>query len=251
MAASVLYVLLSRALDSQPVAGPAFDVASVKPYEHPNEVLLSSGDGEGAEISGDRLTDTGTLYDFVSNAYGIKLFQVSGGADWMHGLQGRYFKIDAKAPNKPLRPAEARLMYQRLLAERFQLRLHEEQRELPIYEMVIAPGGSKLRLFHGDPTATPESPKTGRMETAELAGDIAMWVDRPVIDRTGLKGIYEFSIAWMRPELDLHLHNNGSTDLGNASIFTELREQLGLRLIGRKAPYKILVIDHAAAPSPN
>jgi hypothetical protein len=60
---------------------PAFEVASVRAYEHPNEVIVSLAAADGGGISGDRFSDVGTLYDFVSDAYGVKLFQITGGPD--------------------------------------------------------------------------------------------------------------------------------------------------------------------------
>ena len=133
-------------------------------------------------------------------------------------------------------------MLQTLLADRFALAIHRETRQLPVYSLVIAKSGSKLQ--QGDAASPNFSTGTtslrGTMDTAALAGHLTATLERTVIDNTGLKGTWEFSLTWV-PE--------DQTD--GPSIFTAVQEQIGLRLESTKGPVQVLVIDSAERPSEN
>jgi uncharacterized protein (TIGR03435 family) len=145
-------------------------------------------------------------------------------------------------------------MIQKLLADRFHLRFHPEKRELAVYAIRIAKGGAKL-----DPAANPDAQVNQRgnnrgteltqFYTSAAISDFVLgmqfFLDRPLVDQTGLTGRYDFKIVYTPDEL-------GGTDTNTApSIFTAVQEQLGLRLEPVKAPCDVLVIDYVERPSAN
>ena len=145
-----------------------------------------------------------------------------------------------------------RQMLQALLADRFQLKVHTEMREMPIYALVVAKGGAKLST-QGTSGATVPGLSSGRGRIAVQAANDALailayelsWrLGRPVIDRTGLQGKYNLTLEWAE---------DGGTSAGTVgpSLFTAIQEQLGLRLESTRGPVQVLIIDHAERPSEN
>jgi uncharacterized protein (TIGR03435 family) len=151
-------------------------------------------------------------------------------------------------------PSTRMRMLQELLAERFLLKTHYVTKELPVYDLVVAKGGSKLK-------ATAETdPKHGSLGTGDGDFDgknipsslfpilftFAREVGRPVIDRTGLKGSYDFKLKWT-PEG----HGGELPADAPPGLFTALQEELGLKLEPSKGPVRVLVIDHVERPTEN
>ena len=158
-------------------------------------------------------------------------------------------------------------MFQTLLADRFQLKLHRETKELPIYALLVGKNGPKLK-----PAESQEGPN-GRMmmrpghfegskfAMSSLADMLSRFVSRPVVDMTELKGIFDFTLNFapdenmrmmggMPPPPGVHPEGGGEGRSPNANadsptLFVALQEQLGLKLEARKGPLEILVIDHA------
>jgi uncharacterized protein (TIGR03435 family) len=143
---------------------------------------------------------------------------------------------------------EKRQMLRALLAERFKVTAHTEEREMPVLALRIAKGGSKLR-----PTDTAEVGLSGGQGRISITGgndalavlvyELSWRLDRPVIDQTGLKGRYAFTLNWSE--------DGASPTSGAPSVFTAIQEQLGLKLEATKGPVTFLVIDHAERPSAN
>jgi uncharacterized protein (TIGR03435 family) len=142
-------------------------------------------------------------------------------------------------------------MLQNLLADRFRLVLHREQKTLPVYELVITNNGPKLHAGkHGIGGVSSHRGYISGQNASmpELIDSLSRRVDRPVVDKTGLKGVYNFTLQWS-PE-DMHsmpsAQEDGSeaNDNSGPTIFTAIQEQLGLKLVPRKDQVEILVIDH-------
>jgi uncharacterized protein (TIGR03435 family) len=146
---------------------------------------------------------------------------------------------------------------QTLLADRFQLRVHRERKEIPAYALLVGKGGPKFKESSPDATESTHTVVSGRNQSItasktsmdELAqmmrGVFSM--DRAVVDRTGLTGAYDFKIeATPEPRI-----KGDDSDLRNISIFTAVQQQLGLRLASQKAMIEVLVVDHVEKPSPN
>jgi uncharacterized protein (TIGR03435 family) len=190
-------------------------------------------------------------------AYGLPEARIVGGPKW---LDSERFDIEAKmdastaAWLKGLSRDERRLqrqaMFQQLLADRFKLVTHWETRELPIYALVVAKGGAKLGAWkesEGGPSiSVNDSEFTAHGVTmADLAGawtqELSRELGRVVVDRSGIDGRYDVAVTWT-PDSGSAADEDGAADSG-ASIFTEIQEQLGLKLESAKGPVQVLVVD--------
>lgn len=167
------------------------------------------------------------------------------------------------------------LMAQSLLADRFRMKAHWITRQLPVYDLVISEGGSKLKTENAaDFTAAHHKPGSGSwfntndgkmtaldVSTTQLAKILSNHVGRFVIDDTGLNGIYDFKMTWDarvdRPNarnmmsVNLNPSEPALANFSGPSIFTALQEQVGLELKPAKGPVQILVVDHIEPPTPN
>lgn len=142
------------------------------------------------------------------------------------------------------------LMLQAVLADRFKLVLHRETRVSPIYALVVAKNGPKLKVSQADTTSS-SNPRRGHIEykkvtmaTLATRFHASGWTDRTVIDKTGLTGEYDFILDWTPDDAK-------SDDLSAPSLFTAVQEQLGLKLEPQTAPREFLVIDHVEKPAEN
>jgi uncharacterized protein (TIGR03435 family) len=195
----------------------------------------------------------------ITQAWDIRDYQLVGAPGW---FETEHFDIVAKPESEIPRTAEgAKLrnrMIQALIVERFGMAFHSETRQLPVYAMTIAKNGPKLAV-----TATPGegSWSSGRgnlagkaMKTSDIARALSGALGRPVVDQTGLTGEYDYTLNWA-PDLGdgsgvtRGLPQNPSGEApqpaDGASIFTAIREQLGLRIESRKGPVEIMVVDKA------
>ena len=142
-----------------------------------------------------------------------------------------------------------------LLAERFQLQFHRETKEVDGFALVVARGGLKIAEDRG--LSDKNEPSMSAGPAGLLYRKAPLWmltnylsgpVGAPVVDKTGLTGLFSFSFQPPPPQLRASPDN---PDLGAPSIFTAIQEQLGLRLESAKVPLDVLVIDHVERPTPN
>ena len=265
---------------------PAFEVASIK--------LNNSGDGRIAiqNQPGRFVATNVTLRLLIRNAYQLQDFQISGGPSW---IGSDHFDVVAKMDNgdvrdplsaerqDPTRPTRLQLMIRALLTERFQLAVHTETKELPVYALVLARNdgrlGPELRRSDTDCAALvgsargregvpppsqasggnlqcgirvgPGTLSVGGASLSQLANSLSMFTGRVVLDRTGLTGTFDANLTWTPDQMpqrppgapELPIDPNGP------SLFTAVREQLGLKLDSQKGPVEILVIDRAEHPT--
>jgi len=235
---------------------PAFEVASIKIHEMPAGMTgLQIGGPSNLRISGDRVTTFGTLGMLVMAAFQVRLHEIAGEPDWTDPMGNPLtFDIQAKAGSVPT-TEQARQMMQSLLVERFHLKAHQETRELPVYEVTLDKGGPKLK--ESDPGAETKSTSAvtrgvwkidfTNFTMTEMATHIASNFDQPLLDRTGLKARYDFTLQYRRV-----LHGMTADQIAALSptIYHAL-QQLGLRVVHTKAPAEIIVIDHAEKPGEN
>ena len=233
-----LIVFTGWAAFGQPaVSRMEFEVASVKPNRS-GSGSSSSHDGHG------RISATNcSLLDYITRAYGVRLYQVSG-PDW---LSSEKYDIVAKSPDGT--PSDQTMpMLQKLLEDRFKLTMHRTTRELPVYELVTAKNGPKLKEVEagGSNTNSGRGHMTAQRTSVRFLSEfLSRQMDRPVLDMTGLKGVYDFTLDWT-PDESPSAKAEGAIDAPKSpSLLTALQEQLGLKLQGRKAPIEILVVDHA------
>lgn len=229
----------TQALAQTAAAQPAFDVASVKPN------LTSRGGGEGSRREkidhspGSLNLQNVSFKSAVQWAYNVKDSQVSG-PEW---LDTERYDIVAKAAGGA--PEDRlRLMLQALLAERFKLTFHRETKNLPVYELVVAKNGPEFHesQSEGEASFKPNgmSLTVERMPIAQFADLISGPLRMPVVDMTGLKGRYDFTIdlgGYVSPD-------RKPTDPSEIMI-PALQDILGLKLESKKAPIEMIVVDHA------
>jgi uncharacterized protein (TIGR03435 family) len=225
-----------------PMAGQArlaFGVASIRASSQASPPLsISSSPG--------RLTTSNTsLRMLITWAYDLGDDRLVGAPEW---LDSQRFDISAtvpaKAPDETPVSEPLKVMMQSLLAERFGLVSHHETRVLPIYSLAVDTNGPRLQLRDAANDLgrnTFSMPGSGRLvgtkvTTGMLAKVLSEQLRRSVEDATGLTGIFDFTLEWA-PETD------AANASGRPSIFTAVREQLGLRLEPRTGPVTVLVID--------
>ena len=229
-------------------ASPAFLVATIKPTD-----LNTTRQGWSFESEGRHITCfNATLKDIVRLAYGVHDKQIVGEPEWFSKDR---FDVNG-VPDQPGVPSIKQIqhMYQELLADRFHMVFHRETREMPIYALTIAKGG---------PILTPAGPAQARsnagnsggigfrvikatnLSISDLGLNLNSYEDRPVIDQTLLPGRYNFTLKWTYDVPDEHEPN------APPSLFTALKEQLGLRMDAVKGSAPVLVIDHVERPTGN
>jgi uncharacterized protein (TIGR03435 family) len=235
----------SCALLGQVALVQSFEVASIR--LHTDQVRMV-----GLDISGPRVTISAfSVSNLVEYAYNLKMYQVVGGPDW--ATSDRYDIVAKAEGDAALTRDRMRPMMQALLADRFQAKVHRETRELPVFALVRAKNGAKLRE-NNDPEAkysmAMRSPKQDVFTTTtkgtmqQLADQLSGNIRRPVLDKTGLTGTYDYTLEWL-PD------NAAAADSNLPSIYTAVEEQLGLKLEATKAPIEVVVIDHVEKPSAN
>ena len=241
-----------------------FEVASIKPVKE-------GGKGGIQILPGGRLKLEGfTLKNLISFAYDIREDRITGGPRWSGSAA---YNIDAKPEHAESADqgaaAPGTTSWQRmehrlqvLLAERFGLAFHKDVKEGPIYALVVARGGAKLQptTEAGDiPPSTMRSSGsiTGRAGTVRmLAALFSNWLQRPVEDRTGLTGRYDYKLEYAQetapagrggpPDMPPEPGSSGSS---GPSVFTALQEQLGLKLESTRGKIVTIVIDRAERPA--
>ncbi len=254
----------------------AFEVATIKPSPDTASGLPVRITLNPAHFSATR----GSVYDLIKFAYGIKSDgQLIGAPSW---LKTEYFDVQAKGSEADdaayskldlhERMAITSLLVQSLLADRFQLQAKVETRDLPVYALVVANGGIKMKEVTPDPfppagvrpapgAHLPSIRPSGTNEWTASAwpmSEMTNWLsysyevgNRPVVDETGLKGNYDFVLSDVSMRPPPPGDANGSSQEPVVSIFSALPEQLGLKLVPAKAPTEVLVIDHVELPSAN
>lgn len=263
---------------SPPDTMPQFEVASVK------QNLSGTTESSTTHNLPDRFTATNMpLYFLIQDAYELHGdYQLAGAPGWTwdkaYDVVGTYPGGSSPDLHK------IHLMEQRLLADRFGLKLHSEQRELPAYDLVLARTDGKLGpqlhkstmdceawAANGRPKmdTVPKSPvspsgerpvcgqvatrtwlSAGARTMQELAGILQAMVGRPVIDKTGLSGAYDVDMRWVRTDLQAG-EAASATNTDAPSLFTAVEEQLGLKLVAQKEKFDVLVIEHIQPPTPN
>jgi uncharacterized protein (TIGR03435 family) len=242
-------------LPSMPAdANPSFDVATIKPSD------TSAPHGTYFRTNGRHVIAYNiSVGGLIAYAYGLHEKQIVDGPS---SLLARHFDIDG-LPDIEGHPnlKQSRLMFQKLLSSRFRLAFHNESRELPAYAIQVAKGGPKLALTArkpGDSTNFSYNCQAVLTVRNAAVADVAkgtqeVFMDRPVVDQTGLRDRYDFVLKWTPDESQSYCPSDParSRDDPNAppGLYTAIQEQLGLKLIGTKAPVEVMVIDRVETPS--
>jgi bla regulator protein blaR1 len=273
--------------------GPVFDVVSIRPTAR-----IEGGADPGGGRSGDgggyrnltpqfehgRFNATSDVFAIIAKAYGIQscgllgettdCALISGAPDW---VKKDRFDIQAKSPDGTFNytageflegeTPQLRPMLQALLADRFNLKVHREQRRVPVYALTVGKNGPKFKQAAGEMVqlkdgsfvknrstffqdATPDGANVRLIvknrTLQEVFEILSNMIDRPVLDRTGLTGEFDFTI-----EYEKETDSPGLSMYVGPSFFRALQEQLGLKLEAAKGPVDVLVIDRVEKPSEN
>ena len=204
-----------------------------------------------------RFTLTGySLMSLIESAYSVKEYQILDAPGWMSSER---WNLEGEL-TQPVSMFSYPQLLQPVLADRYHLKIRRETRAMPIYSLVIAKGGLKLKLAAKD---AKQGTRYGNMIVCErydirrLAFDLTGNLNMPVVDKTGLTGIYDMNLKWtpdparpafgdVRDPAELP-----APDPSRPEIFTAIKEQLGLELKAEKGPVDVIVIEHADRPTPN
>jgi uncharacterized protein (TIGR03435 family) len=257
LAAAVTRAVLAQS----PTVPKQFDVVAIKPNaDNDNRWAFRTSGGRG-------FTATGvTLKFLIAEAYHVRAYQIPGGPGWI-GTERWDLRAKVEGIEGRLQRDQFDTMFRTLLEDRFQLKVHIDTKEMPVYALVVGKNGSKLIAHTASPSSPAGTSNSGRGSltvekegTARLANLLSLQLGRTVIDKTGLKGEYDFKLEWAYeqgqggPEafgLPPDSPRTPPVEANGPSIFTAVQEQLGLRLESQKGPVEILVIDHAEKPSEN
>lgn len=234
--------------------GQQFEVASLKPSDPGGR-----GGGIRPAPGGERYLATNvTPRLMLSVAWRVRPDQILGGPAW---LDTDRYDMNAKA-EKPSTVEELHAMLVNLVKDRFKLQYHQGTKEMGIYALTLDKSGPKLTPHEaesaGDPWIDVAQEVLHQKWSAKFCPmDYFAWrlgqiLDRPVVDRTGLKGGFDFSLNFTRdlppgfPEGGLI--NGQAPDTSGPNIFEAVKNQLGLKLEGTKGEAQAIVIDHAEKP---
>jgi len=246
---------------------------------HPHKAVNGVNEHVGIRFGPDGVTTRGaTLQAVLGMAYGVQADLISGAPDWVNSEK---YDIDLKLSDTPtaaggIGDQRLQLTLQAFLADRFKLTLHRETRNLQVYELVVAEGGPKLKevkpaFLNPNGINGPEGPLPAKgMMTmgpgeltdqgttlAPLLEQLSGQLGHTFLDKTGLKGNYDFSLRWTPDETEagmMKLMGSAPANEGAASassgptLFAALEDQLGLKLVPQTAPMQVLVIDHVEKP---
>lgn len=238
-------------------AHPTFEVATIKPTK-PDEkrtyIIWRGADMQVVNFS---------LDDLVKFAYDVQDKQIVSAPGWMSSDK---FDIEAK-PDIPGQPSGGQLkgMVQKLLADRFALKFHKGEKEMSAYVLVVGKDGPKMKQNTSNPNGLPGL-FFGPIGTLHVMNATmhnftnlmqSTVLDRPVVDKTGLKGRWDFTLKWTPDEsqfagMGIKIPPPSADDANAAPpLFTAIQEQLDLKLEAQKTQVPVLVIDHVDHPSPN
>ncbi|HVW09409.1 MAG TPA: TIGR03435 family protein [Bryobacteraceae bacterium] len=272
----VLCGLVAGALLAPAQPAAQFDAASIHRSQDCSGGRGGAGRG-GMPVIGRFSVKCFTVQDYIEAAYSMfadgvsqnpRRMRIFGGPDWS---QNETWDIEARAQSAtPITQMYGPLL-RTLLEDRFQLKIHRETRQLPVYALTVAKGGPKLTaskpgscvpldLNHLEPLA-PGSVRCGsgsvrgnaartvidshgKTMEALASGGFNVDLDRPVIDQTGLTGMFDI-------HLEFAFEGASAGDLSAPSLFTAVQEQLGLKLTPAQGPVEVLVIDRLERPSEN
>lgn len=235
----------------------AFDVATIKPVDpdaKAGRYIIMQGNNRFVEKAY-------TLKLLIAAAYDLNPRTISGGPGWM---ESDHYDIVAVTPGEA-RPShdEQMSMLRNLLTDRFKLTFHREQKVFSIYELQVAKGGPKLKASTAPPDDPPALISTVYPQRIVMPARNATMsdltrlmqraiLDRPVVDKTGLTGRYDFDLEWAPDETQFGGEVPvAPADAPSLPLFAAMQQQLGLKLEATKGPVAALVVDKAERPSAN
>jgi uncharacterized protein (TIGR03435 family) len=260
VAVAALGISVSGALAQSATPRPkfdAFEVATIKPVDpdaKAGRYIIMQGTHRFVEKAY-------TLKLLIAAAYDLNPRTISGGPGW---IESDHYDIVAVTPGE-VRPThdEQMSMLRNLLTDRFKLTFHREEKVFSIYELEVAKSGPKLKASTAPPDDPPALISTVYPQRIVMpARNVTMSdltrlmqraiLDRPVVDKTGLSGRYDFDLEWAPDETQFGGEvPPASAEAPAAPLFSAIQQQLGLRLEATRGPVQALVVDKAERPSAN
>jgi uncharacterized protein (TIGR03435 family) len=239
-------------------ANPAFEVATIRPSDPARREQIITL--RGAEV----ITTNVTVHDLINLAYWLHPKQLTGGPPW---TESDKFDMTGK-PDAPGQPNvdQMKIMIQKLLADRFQLKYHLEKRDLSAYAVRITKAGAKIIKSQDDPkglpgfyfgrTAAGTTLTFRNSPMSQVTAVLQNFLDQPVVDQSGLSEKYDFTLTFTLDSAQAARLNGlpaPAADNPDAApdVFTAFQQQLGLKLESTKAPVDVMVIDKVEKPSEN
>jgi uncharacterized protein (TIGR03435 family) len=262
--AGVLLTLAASGLAQPAGPGLTFEVASIKQAASGQNGVRGGCHGIDSTYTASQLADApplgrcritdARLSHLIGIAYGVTMQNLKTGPDWIQRGDQRFHVEGEAADSSKATEKELLTMLQNLLVERFDLKFHYERSETAGFVLNVAKNGPKLKtssapepkmLFHSPTGEVMSKPALGqpismtvqKFQIAQLISMLSALGNGPGLDQTGLKGEYDFSLAW--------------DENAGPNLSTALREQLGLRFEPAKVPNSTLVVDSAAKPTAN
>ncbi len=227
---------ISAVVYGQPTAGPQFEVVSIKANKS-----MSGGSQSNTNQAMLRGTNL-SLKNLILRGYGIRSYQLEG-PDW---LDTERFDITAKFPEMPKEAEKYAAAYlammQTMLADRFKLVIHRDQKSMAVYELVVGKGGIKFKEVppgHSNSSSNNTHYVGTGISMATFATFLSGQMELPVIDMTGLAGTYDAKLDWITER-----QADSEPKVGQA-IQDALKDQLGLKLERKKALVDVVIVDHA------
>lgn len=263
---------------SDPAASPTYPTAGSDPTASPTNAGSQSRMVQMFYSPSGYTATNVTLRELIQEAYGIQTNQIVGGPDWLNTAR---FDVHAQVDKVRVNPANREQMeqsrlenqkrLQMLLADQFQLVVRPETRNLSTYALVVADSGAKLQAANpADSMTGPDGHPIGvhriMMKKSEgqamgfaaegastdvLARQLSMQLGTPVLDNTGLKGDYNFSLQWAADQASQASDKApeiAADEASRASLISAVQEQLGLKLEPQNQPMQVLVIEHVDKP---
>jgi uncharacterized protein (TIGR03435 family) len=260
-----------------------YDVVSVKPTD-PDVNQTGTRIPIGIVYSADGFDAKGMrLWGLIINAYGVQQMRVLGAPEWWNTERFNLLaKVDPETADalQKLPPDQLKLvrqrMLQKILTDRFGLTFHHETKQMPAYFMTVAKGGSKLQEYspsHATPNDVADfegnraanrfvlqgDELIGQSVTmANFIGQLSLYLDGPIVDKTGLTGAYDFRFKYFLDTSSLTspaAGGNGQTVTVQIDfkgpLIDAIQKNLGLKLEQGKGPVDVIVIDHSERPSGN
>lgn len=223
------------------IAQPKFEAASIRP-------LQGNSFAAGIAINGNRVTASGPLKHMLTSIYGVRSYQISGGPRWAD--EDLYIVSAVTDPSVTPTMDQARSMLRALFEERFHLKVGHALREMQVYALLVDSGGPKIQpaapeaQFDLSIGMEPSSKLEGTLSLTSLTYQLNQFAheDRPILDLTGLTGLYKVRLEWA---------STAQTAGDAPSLFTAVKEQLGLRLEARRAPVEMIAIESVQRPTEN
>jgi len=237
------HLILAAALAVTPLQAQSpntFDVVSIKPNR-------SGAPGSETDTTPGRVSViNATPLSLILRAFGVSGFQIVGAPDW--ALTERYDLVATVPEGRVLNDQDRRTFFEKMLAERWQLRYHRETRNLRVYSLVndgsklvqhVGPGEYGMKVELVGPRVILRSTRGNMGRLVEI---LRGYVGNVVTNDTGLGGEYDFTLEWVQ---------DAGADAPGPSLFTAVREQIGLRLVSAEKPAPVVVIDRIERPSEN